>query len=312
MAIKKKWHVIITNTDGPKLVNLSLNRYSAVALMVVLSLFIVTIALSVFFLASYRSNFPQIDRLRSENAFLREELNKLVAEMDSISYRIKQMEEWEDKIRIDRNMGVIDREIRKMGTGGLPQLKVNNPQIDHQLSLDLNLAWHRVDELKNISSFAYEQRVKMIESISLQEEMYRFTPSIYPTFGRISSPYGWRTHPLTKRRQFHSGLDISNKSNSPIYVTADGTVKEIGYTQFYGRYMIVTHKFGYETLYAHLNKTLSKRGDTVVRGDIIALMGNTGRSTGSHLHYEVRKHGKTVNPYRYLNKMEADIIVTQK
>ncbi|MCB5230548.1 MAG: M23 family metallopeptidase, partial [Candidatus Cloacimonas sp.] len=137
-------------------------------------------------------------------------------------------------------------------------------------------------------------------------------PSIYPAYGRISSPYGWRIHPISGRRIFHNGLDIANQLGSPIYVTAEGVVKETGYNRSYGRYIIITHKFGYETMYAHLQKSLKKRGEQVERGEIIGHMGSSGISTGSHVHYEIRRYGKTVNPYQYLNKMEEDIVITKK
>ena len=107
-------------------------------------------------------------------------------------------------------------------------------------------------------------------------------------------------------------VDIANAINSPVYATADGVIKQVSSNKYYGRYIVVTHKFGYETMYAHLNRVNAKKGDEVKRGDIIAFMGSTGRSTGSHLHYEVRRYRKTLNPYNYLNKMEEDIIITAK
>jgi len=166
--------------------------------------------------------------------------------------------------------------------------------------------------LNNISSYAFELRKDLIDNLSLQMEMYRYTPSIYPTFGRITTAYGWRTHPITRQRDFHSGIDIANRKGSPIYASANGTVKEIGSNRYYGRYVIITHKFGYETMYAHLDKALVKKGEVVIKGEIIAEMGNTGRSTGTHLHYEVRRYGRNLNPYHHLNKLEEDIIVTQQ
>jgi murein DD-endopeptidase MepM/ murein hydrolase activator NlpD len=199
-----------------------------------------------------------------------------------------------------------------MGTGGLPQLSVNYPEIEPELNTQLNYLWHKMSALSNESSFAYELRADLVSSVCLQEEMYRFTPSIYPAYGRISSPYGWRIHPISGRRIFHNGLDIANQLGSPIYVTAEGVVKETGYNRSYGRYIIITHKFGYETMYAHLQKSLKKRGEQVERGEIIGHMGSSGISTGSHVHYEIRRYGKTVNPYQYLNKMEEDIVITKK
>jgi hypothetical protein len=312
MALKKKWHILMTHTNGENLLNVSLSKPLGIFLFCLLGLLFIGMLASTAFLVRYRVHFPQIEQLQAENQSLRNELDRLVTEIDSIMFRMKQMEEWEDHLRTERNIGMIDRGLRQMGTGGLPRIKVEDPSLDRDLSLRLNELWYHVDDLKNVSSFAYQIRKDLFDNLLLQEEMYSYTPSIYPTFGRISTPYGWRTHPITHKRDFHSGLDIANRIGSPIYATADGVIKEIGYNRYYGRYLIITHKFGYETMYAHLHKTEIRKGDVVEKGQIIATMGSTGRSTGSHLHYEVRRYSRTLNPYHYLNKLEEDIVITQQ
>ncbi len=312
MALKKKWHIILSHTNGANLLNISLNKSLGILVFIAFVLLFLGMLLSAAFLVRYRIYFPQIEQLQTENRILRTELDKLVTEIDSIMFRMKQMEEWEDQLRIDRNIGLINRDIRSMGTGGIPQVKTFFSEDNNDLNLRLNHIWYQMNELKGINSFAYDLRRELMDNLHLQEEMYRFTPSIYPTFGRITTPYGWRTHPITRQRDFHSGLDIANRLGSSIYATADGIVKEIGSNRYYGRYIIITHKFGYETMYAHLDRAIVQKGEEVHKGKIIALMGNTGRSTGSHLHYEVRRYGRNLNPYHYLNKMEEDIIITQQ
>jgi len=305
MALKKKWHIILARTDEPNLLNASLSKTTGLLVLSAVILFTLAVIFSFGFIVRWRIHFPQIETLQTENRVLREEIDKLVTEIDSIMFRLQQMEEWEDQLRLDRNFG------RKMGTGGLPQIEIDYSHIGHEFNLNVNHIWHKVSELKNVSTFAYEMRKELVDNVSLQAEMYHYTPSIYPSYGRISSSYGWRTHPVTGRRDFHSGIDIANRVNSAVYATADGRVKEIGYNRYYGRYLIITHKFGYETMFAHLHSIQVKKGDSVSRGEIVARMGSSGRSTGSHLHYEVRRYGRHQNPYHYLNKMEEDIIITQ-
>lgn len=309
MALKKKWHLILGKTEGTNLVNASFSNYSGIALLTIMFVFLLMVTASVMFLVRWHVHFPQIEQVRAENKILRSEVDRLMTEIDSITFRLEQMQEWEEQLRLERNLDSINRDVREMGSGGLPQIEVDFPELGKETNLNLNMLWNSVRELDARSKFAYEARESLLENVSLQEEMYRYTPSIYPAFGRISSPYGWRTHPVTGRRDFHRGLDISNGPNSPIYVTADGTIREVGYNRFYGRYIVVDHRFGYQTMYAHMNKAHVERGQKVTRGDIIGAMGSTGRSTGSHLHYEVRKYRKTVNPYHYLNKMENQIVV---
>lgn len=128
----------------------------------------------------------------------------------------------------------------------------------------------------------------------------RATPSIWPTKGRVSSPYGYRIHPIRMRTEYHSGVDIANSAGTPIYATADGVVRHSGWAHGYGMCTVVDHGFGYSTLYGHMSEIIAKEGTAVTRGQIIGRMGSTGTSTGNHLHYEVWTGGVPRNPMKYL------------
>lgn len=136
------------------------------------------------------------------------------------------------------------------------------------------------------------------------------TPSIYPTFGRISDGWGLRVHPIRNEIEFHQGIDISNQTGTPIYATAAGTVITTDYDTGYGKRIIIRHGSGYETLYGHLYSYQVRVGDTVSKGQIIGLMGNTGISTGPHLHYEVRTVDGKVNPASYLNRIDDALVAS--
>ena len=126
------------------------------------------------------------------------------------------------------------------------------------------------------------------------------TPSIRPSSARISSGFGYRLDPFGHRStKRHNGLDFAGKPDSPIVVTADGVVRHAGWVPSYGQAILVDHGLGYSTLYAHTTGIRVKAGDVVKRGDKIATMGSSGRSTGTHLHYEVWKDGQAVNPRNY-------------
>ncbi|MDR0907786.1 MAG: M23 family metallopeptidase [Rikenellaceae bacterium] len=116
-----------------------------------------------------------------------------------------------------------------------------------------------------------------------------------------------RVHPIYKRRIFHKGIDLPGRRGNPIYATGDGYVSYINSTgtgrgRGYGKNIVINHGFGYETRYAHLNKVLVAKGQWVKRGEIIGEMGNTGGSTGPHLHYEVLYHDNNVNPISYFKR----------
>ncbi len=126
------------------------------------------------------------------------------------------------------------------------------------------------------------------------------TPSIRPSSAPISSGFGYRIDPFGKRStKRHNGVDFAGKPDSPIFVTADGVVRHAGWVPSFGQAILVDHGFGYSTLYAHTTGIKVKAGDVVKRGDKIATMGSSGRSTGTHLHYEVWKDGQAVNPRNY-------------
>jgi len=138
-------------------------------------------------------------------------------------------------------------------------------------------------------------------------DRWNHTPSIPPTAGYLSSPFGIRLIPFTRRNEsddgllgFHSGIDITNAEGTPVQATADGEVEEAGWMERYGNGVVLSHGPGVETLYAHMSKVLVKEGQQVARGDILGEMGRTGNATGVHLHYEVRLKGRPVNPMPYM------------
>jgi len=123
---------------------------------------------------------------------------------------------------------------------------------------------------------------------------------VWPLRGRISSPFGWRTHPIRGGRHFHAGLDVAIPEGTPVHASAPGVVTEAGWAGDYGILVIIDHGGGYTTYYAHLSHAKAKPGQYVEQGQLIALSGNTGLSTGPHLHFEIRRQGVPVNPEHYL------------
>lgn len=123
----------------------------------------------------------------------------------------------------------------------------------------------------------------------------------------VSSSYGWRMHPIYKTVKFHAGMDFTGIVGTPIYATGDGIVESNTFDKGYGRHVVIDHGFNYKTLYAHMKESYVKKGQKIKRGDVIGYLGNTGLSTGPHLHYEVRKNGKPVDPINYyFNDLTAE------
>ena len=121
---------------------------------------------------------------------------------------------------------------------------------------------------------------------------------VLPVFGSISSPYGWRADPFTGERDFHHGIDVSSHTGSEVYAAGAGQVIFSGWKKGYGKVVEVEHQDGLSTLYAHNSKNLVKEGERVAKYQIIAMVGSSGKSTGPHLHYEVRRNGEPINPIK--------------
>ncbi|MCK4329969.1 M23 family metallopeptidase [candidate division WOR-3 bacterium] len=183
-------------------------------------------------------------------------------------------------------------EVRMLGTGGRYFPDESNTVLDRKVVL----LRKKLDKMK------IEQRIEERSLSDLEFNLLRsrdeleHTPSIMPTWGRITSGFGWRGDPFTGKRTFHNGIDVANKTGTPIVAAASGEVVYIGRMGRLGLCVKINHGYGYKSLYGHIKNSTVKVGEKVKRGNIIAYMGSSGRSTGTHLHYSIFKHGKAVNP----------------
>jgi len=208
----------------------------------------------------------------------------------------------------------LDREVQKLRRQMADLLKVLNlknsdpgipsppPVADKSSSNSQKVGMLRED-LERTSAEAKRLQARMDPII----DRWNHTPSIPPTAGVLTSPFGIRLNPFTRTNGeeggllgFHSGIDIANSANTPIQVTADGEVVEAGWMDRYGNGVVVSHNPQVETLYGHMARVRVKVGQKVIRGDILGDMGQTGNATGVHLHYEVRLNGRPVNPMPYM------------
>lgn len=159
---------------------------------------------------------------------------------------------------------------------------------------------------KDNLDYGLQNRVEIASITGLQKIfIMRFVPNGYPinNYSRISSPYGYRIHPLTGKRELHTGVDLACSIDTPVYATSDGVVDfaKDGWNGGYGIMVKIDHSFGFKTYYAHLNSFVVQRGDFVKKGQLIAYSGNTGISSGPHLHYEVRFLGSHINSKNFMD-----------
>lgn len=161
----------------------------------------------------------------------------------------------------------------------------------------------KVESLSKLKGYAVDQEAlsqRLLEFFQDQKTLLAATPSVWPVKGWITSGFGNRKSPFTGKTTMHSGLDIATSSGTPISAPADGIVSFSGTKGSYGKVLVIDHGYGYSTFYGHCSALKKKVGEKVKRGDVVALVGNTGKSTGPHTHYEVRVNGVATDPMKYI------------
>jgi len=168
-------------------------------------------------------------------------------------------------------------------------------------ALDLMKLSTMVEELNRSYNADAQLMAELEISKGKLQDIANAIPTLVPIYGKIASPFGMRKHPIKKVNKAHEGVDISCSKGDPILAAASGVVEYSGYNSGYGYHVIIDHKNGYRTLYAHSSKLLVKKGELVIKGKKIALVGSTGLSTGPHLHFEIRIGNTPVDPMQYID-----------
>jgi len=276
--------------------------------------------LAIIFIIGYYSYFdnPKELMLQKENKELKFYYELLGEEVGKMNRMLADLQHRDDNLyRIIFETEPIAPEIRQAGIGGSERYRdIREKGISQE---QLIIALHsKVDALKRqlyVQSVSYDE----VTDLALKKEEYwAAIPAIQPILNEdlnlLASGFGMRIHPILKVRKMHYGLDFAAPKGTPIYATGDGVVKNVK-TVFggYGKYVEIDHGFGFVSRYAHMNDFSVKKGQKVKRGDQIGTVGNTGSSTGPHVHYEIIKDGKFVNPVNYffkdLTPEEYDLIL---
>lgn len=257
---------------------------------------IYNILFSVFF------DTPKEKGLKRQISELEVNYNLFNNQLANIETVLKDMEDRDDNIyRTIFEAEPIHKSIREAGFGGSNRYKelekLSNSEIVIQTAQKLDVIVNKI----KIQSDSYGEIVDLAKN---KEKMLASIPAIQPISNRdlkrTASGWGWRIHPIYKIKKFHFGMDFTAPTNTEIYATGDGVIEIVHSSKRgYGNKIVVNHGFGYKTLYAHMNGFNVKVGQKVKRGDVIGFVGNTGTSTAPHLHYEVHKNGKKVNPINY-------------
>jgi len=243
----------------------------------------------------------ELSQLRKETQAQKSQIHFFSSRIETIEKQLSKLKDFDKRIRIIANLDKGQGPNPFMGMGG-PSPSDIRDRMTSEKDEDA-LARQMKADLERLQSetFAQEQSLSELEKeLETKKDVLAHTPSIWPVAGWVTSNFGFRTNPFTGLSQMHEGLDVSNRVGTPIIAPADGIVSDVGNDNAYGRIVVLSHGFGITSRYSHLSKANVKVGQKVRRGDKIAEVGMSGKTTGPHLHYEVRLSGIPANPVRYI------------
>ena len=298
---KVKYYYDSENLAYRKIITKTRKKIGVVLLFLVASAlfgllsFIVLLNTPYFETPKNRKQAREIENLKLRYAIL----NKKMEEVEDV---IKFIEDRDNNLyRVYFNTSPIPEEERKAGFKDADRYKDLEGYDNSQLVTNTT---KRIDVLRKELAIQSKSLDDILKMAKAKDKLLAAIPAIQPVrnenLKRMVSGFGYRTDPFTKARKMHEGMDFTAKTGTPIYATGDGVVARADNTvSGFGNHIVIRHGFGYETLYAHLSKYKCRAGQLVKRGDIIGFVGSTGRSEGPHLHYEVHKNGRVVNPLNF-------------
>ncbi len=299
---KRVTFLVDTGSRG-KVTRLATPKWGLLVIAVVFAAFLGFAGFSITSRATEQVDYEKLSHLEESNKLLGKQYDQLEVQIDSLNMMLGLLGRHDLQLRVRANMEVLPSDVRKLGIGGKEQTdnellalrKTKSKQYQNVAEIS-----GTVNELLRKARYQKESFTEIKDKLTENKHLRDHTPSIRPCNGWQCSGFGYRIDPFTKRPRMHNGLDISNVPGTPIVASADGVVSYTGARSGYGLCVKLDHGNEIETFYAHLSGIYVKPGERVERGQVIAIMGASGRSTGTHLHYEVRVGGKAVNPLNYI------------
>lgn len=297
----KKYTIIVipSNSSGTR-------RVSITRGMLILLLFgFCSLVGTTLYLAQERihtaKHLAKLPPLEKQNQTQKELLEKFNVKLQSLDDNLIQLKQLEDQLRIMASLKP-GKQKDDLGVGGvskdaLPEDLEKLTPSEQRFIRRLNRQFQDIEKRATEQESAFKDLLRAFRDKSV---LLAHTPSIWPVKGWLSSSFGYRRSPFTNRREFHAGIDVVARIGTPIFAPADGVVISTKRIGGFGKTVRIQHMQGIVTTFAHNSVNLVKVGQRVKRGDIIAKVGSTGRSTGPHLHYEVRINGVAVNPRLYI------------
>lgn len=246
-----------------------------------------------FFGVSYNPNLT-ISSLKNENKELKKEIERITESYREMLSDVENISAINEELRVSANLQPISDEERLLGIGGSADYLTSNLNIR---DVEVKNLLKSVDEMIKALEFEKNQTLEIADKLSMNKELHKCIPAIKPTLGNYSiDGFGIRRHPILGVRKFHHGIDINCDTGTSVRAPGNGKVVVVERQAGFGLVVEIDHGFGYRTVYAHLSQAMVKRGDSIKRGQVIAKSGNSGLSSGPHLHYEVHYDGIAMDP----------------
>ena len=256
-----------------------------------------------------KRDLPRLTNLQEENTLQRQQITSLSGKVQAINQKMAELKEFDRKIRamvsMDPSKGsgmeAAKEQQQFIGVGGSDSsLGGSNSPSEKGHKKLVRMMYRSLDNLDDDISVHKDEKEELLQLLDRRKSILACTPSVWPARGWVSSGFGYRISPFTGEKELHRGLDICGRKGSPIIAPADGVVTDVDTDPGYGKTVIINHGYGLNTMYAHLEKVYVKKGQAVKRHQEIAQVGDSGRTTGAHLHYEVHLKGVPVNPLRFI------------
>ncbi len=295
---------MIVPQDSKKVLKLTISFYG----VVLTSVFLVIATILMFYILSdyvyIMSEFHSVEQMKERNRKLGKQLYSYKVKIQEIENTMERLKALTTKLKIVSNIGGGTDGLDDTGIyseddmiEGIDDLSMSS---DAEIESEFRSAQNRLMDIDNKLAYQEEELTKLSEYFAEQSALLASTPSIIPVKGWITSSFGSRIDPFTKKIVKHEGIDISTRAGTPIVAPADGIVTFAGNKPGYGLTLMINHGYGIVTRYGHNSKFFVAHGTRVKRGMPISAVGNTGRSTGPHLHYEVLVNNVPVNPRKFI------------
>ncbi len=281
--------IIVVNERKNKSFNLLINWSIITLILIVIIAIIVLFISGIINFARNRVDYKRLHQLTRENMIIQKDIEYMESEIKALNILIDSLAKRDTVLNYFSGLMPIDNFINEM----IKEKVSEGEKIDNKLSADLDKLLAKVEQ-------QYASNQAIVDYLNKKERLKDLIPSIPPVNGWFMRGFGYAPDPFTGTMRMHEGIDIAAPIGTPIFATADGIVKKIQNKKDFGIMIEISHSEGFETIYAHCQNSEVRQGQAIKRGDIIAYVGTSGKTTGPHLHYEIRIGGVPVNPLDYI------------